>query len=91
MFENGVLLIVQVGCLALQAWALIDCITRRGQTFVSAQKLSKPAWLAITAIAGLLTFYFGVISILGIAGLVGSIVYLVDVRPAVREISGGRW
>lgn len=85
------MLIVQVGCLALQAWALVDCITRGTRTFVSAQKLTKPAWLAITAIAGVLTFYFGVISILGIAGLVGSIVYLVDVRPAVREVSGGRW
>lgn len=84
--------LVQWGCLALQLWAAIDCITRGTQKFVVAEKLTKPAWLAITLGATLVTFFFGVLNILGIAGLIASIVYLVDVRPALREISGGsRW
>ena len=86
------MVIVQFGCLALQLWAVIDCATHGKQTFVVAEKLNKPAWLAITIIGALVTFYFGVLSI-GIAGLIASIVYLVDVRPAVREVQGGgnRW
>lgn len=83
---------VQWGCLALQLWAAIDCMTRGTQKFVVAEKLSKPAWGAITIGATLITFFFGALNVLGIAGLIASIVYLVDVRPAIKEISGGsRW
>jgi hypothetical protein len=83
------MVLVQYACLALQAWALVDCATRKTPAFVAAGKLSKPAWLAITAIAALIVFLFGVLSFFGIAGLIGSIVYLVDVRPAVRQIQSG--
>ncbi len=86
---------VQFACLALQLWALIDCATRKTPAFVAAGKLNKPAWLAITAVAALVLFLFNVLSFFGIAGLIASIVYLVDVRPAVREIQSGggsgRW
>lgn len=84
--------LVQWGCIALQLWAAVDCLSRGTQKFVVAGKLTKPAWGAITIGAALITFFFGVLNILGIAGLIASIVYLVDVRPAIREISGGsRW
>lgn len=84
--------LVQWGCLALQLWAAIDCLTRGTQKFVVAEKLTKPAWAAITIGAAFITFFFGALNILGIAGLIASIVYLVDVRPAIKEISGGsRW
>jgi hypothetical protein len=85
--------LVQLGCLGLQLWAVVDCVTRRSQTFVLAEKLTKPAWVAISIVAALVTLYLGVISFIGIAGIIGSIVYLVDVRPAVREIANGesRW
>jgi pseudouridine-5'-phosphate glycosidase len=91
--EHLLLLAVQFGCLALQLWAVIDCVTRRSQTFVVAEKLTKPAWLAITIVAAALVGYLGVISFIGVAGIVASIVYLVDVRPAVKEITNGesRW
>lgn len=91
--EHLLLLAVQFGCLALQVWAVIDCATRRGQAFVVAEKLTKPAWLAITVVAAALVGYLGVISFIGIAGIIASIVYLVDVRPAVKEITNGesRW
>lgn len=87
--SGGLLLLVQYACLALQLWALVDCATRKTPAFVAAGKLNKPAWLAITAIAAAIVFFFGVLSFFGIAGLVGSIVYLVDVRPAVRQIQSG--
>ena len=53
----------------------------------------QAAWLAITAIALVVGLLFGPLGILGLAGIVASIVYLVDVRPAVRQIQGGgdRW
>ncbi len=93
--SGSLLAVVQYACLGLQLWALIDCATRKTPSFVAAGKLNKPAWLAITTVAALIVFLFGVLSFFGIAGLIGSIVYLVDVRPAVREIQSGggpgRW
>lgn len=84
--------IVRLACLVTAVWALIDCAIRRTDAFVAAGKLTKPAWLAITAGAAFLIWLFGPLSIFGIAAIVAAIVYLVDVRPAVREISGpGRW
>ena len=85
------------GLVALRVWALADCLTRSAAAFPAADKLTKPAWVAILLIAGLLGSYFGLwynpSSVLGIFSLGSTVVagiYLADVRPAVREISGGR-
>jgi hypothetical protein len=79
--------------LIIEAWALVDCVTRPTAAYVAAGKLTKPAWLAITALALVTTWYFGLFGIFGLAGIIACIVYLVDVRPAVREVQGGgsRW
>jgi hypothetical protein len=93
--ELWLLRTIQVGLLVLQLWAFADCATRRAQAFTAAGKLSKPAWLGITGFAAVLMFFFGLGGgglILVLIGLVASLVYLTDVRPAVREISGpSRW
>jgi Protein of unknown function (DUF2516) len=81
-----------IGTLILSIWALVDAAIRPTPAYTAAGKLTKPAWLAITALAVLFGLFFPLISIFRLAGLVGSIVYLVDVRPAVRETRGGpRW
>ena len=85
------LLVLGLGALALKLWALIDAVTRPAETYVAAGKLTKVAWVVILAIAVLLggTSIFG---LFGLIGLVAAIVYLVDVRPAVRGIRpGGPW
>lgn len=91
--STALLSLVSLAVLAVQAWSLIDCVIRPTQAFPVAGKLTKPAWVAITAIALVVGFFFRPLSFLGIAAVVASIVYLVDVRPAVREIQGGgnRW
>jgi hypothetical protein len=91
--NNALLTLLSLAVTVMQAWALIDCITRPTTAFTVAGKLTKPAWLAITGIALVVGLLFGLLGILGLAGVVASIVYLVDVRPAVREIQGGgnRW
>jgi hypothetical protein len=78
------------GLLALQLWAIVDCATRKLAAFPAVDKLTKPAWLAMLALGTL----FSVLSFspLGIFSLISAVVtavYLADVRPAVREISGG--
>jgi uncharacterized iron-regulated membrane protein len=91
--NNALLSLLSLAVLVVQGWALIDCVMRPSKAFEAAGKLTKPAWLAITAIALAVGLLFGPLGILGLAGIVASIVYLVDVRPAVRQIQGGgdRW
>jgi uncharacterized membrane protein YfcA len=91
--NNALLSILSLVIVVLQAWALVDCVRRPAKAFEAAGKLTKPAWLAITAIALVVGLLFGPLGILGLAGIVASIVYMVDVRPAVREVQGGgnRW
>jgi hypothetical protein len=82
------------GLVALRLWAVIDCATRKAAAFPAADKLTKPAWLAITIIGGGLgsLFVYQPLHIVSLISLVAALVYLCDVRPAVREVSGGnRW
>lgn len=91
--SNALLSLISILVVVMQAWAFVDCVIRPTQAFPAAGKLSKPAWLGITAVALLIGIVTGPLGILGLAGTVASIVYLVDVRPAVREVQGGgnRW
>jgi hypothetical protein len=85
------------GLVALRAWALVDCLTRRAAAFPAVDKLTKPAWSAILLIGGVLGTLLSrgtdpsqVLSIFSLVSVVAAAVYLADVRPAVREISNGR-
>ena len=79
------------GLAALHIWAVVDCATRKAAAFPAVDKLTKPAWLAILVVAGLLgTFASQPAGILSLVSVVVAAVYLADVRPAVREISGGK-
>ena len=75
--------------LALKVWALADAASRPTGAFPAAGKLTKPIWLAILVAAALFGFLGGVFDLLSLVGTVAAIVYLVDVRPAVRELRGG--
>jgi hypothetical protein len=68
-----------------------DCAVRKAAAFPAVDKLTKPAWLAILVISALFGWLIpapsGPISVITI---IVAAIYLADVRPAVREISGGR-
>lgn len=76
--------------------AFADAVTRRTDAYPAADKQTKTTWLAITGISGVV-LVLGMIpgsllrapSLLWLAGLVGVLVYLCDVRPRLREVSGG--
>ncbi|HEX2902018.1 MAG TPA: DUF2516 family protein [Jatrophihabitans sp.] len=86
-------LLIWVGVLALQAWALIDCIGRKAAAFPAAGKLTKPTWLLLTALAfAIVLILASATNLLAFIAIIVSSVYLADVRPAVKEISGpSRW
>ena len=87
------LLQLALGLLAfgVKIWAMVDAVTRPGPAYPAAGKLTKPIWVAILAAAIVLTLGnpFDVLGLFGIVGLVAAIVYLVDVRPAIRDLGSG--
>ncbi|MDH6704837.1 drug/metabolite transporter (DMT)-like permease [Kitasatospora sp. MAA19] len=83
---------LSVAILGFKLFALLDAVTRREDAYRAADKKTKPFWLTILAIAFGWDLLFGVNFFTGIgtlAGLVASIVYMVDVRPAIRALTGG--
>ena len=98
MVVNGVttlqgllLLVLGVGILAMAVFALVDALRHRPDAFTAAGKLTKPIWCGILGVAAIIAFIivFNPLNIFGIVIAVASGVYLVDVRPALRNITGG--
>ncbi|MFZ0159312.1 MAG: DUF2516 family protein [Kineosporiaceae bacterium] len=96
--QDYVIVALAVAAFVMEAYALIDATRTRSDAFVAAGKLTKQKWVAILAVAAA----FGFISLpiggggrmnslgfLSIVAVVASAVYLVDVKPAVRQIRGG--
>ena len=79
------------GLLVLRGWALIDCLFRNAKAFPAVDKLTKPAWLGILALSFVLGGYWVSPPLypISLVSVVVAIVYLADVRPAVREITSG--
>lgn len=84
------------GLFALWVWALLDCVLRRAAAFPACDKLTKPAWLTILVLSGLIgtltvqpfSYWANPTQIVGLVATVVAGVYLADVRPAVKEIRG---
>jgi hypothetical protein len=83
------LLALSLIALAVKVWALVDALVRPAAAYVSADKLTKPIWVAILAVTVLLGLR-GTFGIFGLLGMIAALVYLLDVRPAVREVGGSR-
>jgi Protein of unknown function (DUF2516) len=89
-FDGLLLLALYVGAQILTVWAFVDALVRPAAGFVAAGKLTKPAWAAITGLAALIILWQqNPISFLGLPAIIAAVVYLVDVRPAVRGLRRG--
>lgn len=83
---EGLLGLLALGVFALKVFALVDAAVRPEPVWRAAVTQSKTLWLVLLVLSVL----FRGLGILGLAGLVATIVYLVDVRPKLREVRGGR-
>lgn len=90
---QGLLILgLAVAALGLKGYALVDALRVRADAFPAAGKLTKPLWLTFLGVAVVVdvAFFPMGMMLLMIAGVVAAAVYLVDVRPAVRAMGGGR-
>jgi hypothetical protein len=77
-----------------QLVALVDASRHRPDAFVAAGKMTKQRWVLILAIAAAIGFvsfngrFLNPLNFLNIISFVAAAVYLVDVKPALRQVSG---
>ena len=89
-FDGLVLLVLYAGAQGLTLWAFVDALIRPATGFVATRKLTQPAWMGITGLAALLIFWQqNPMTLFGLPAVIAAIVYLVDVRPAVRGLPRG--
>lgn len=76
-------------------YAFIHALMQRPDAYTAIDRMTKPAWLGITAggtVALVLFELAGIGWMFWIAGLVATLVYIVDVRPRLIEVQrGNRW
>ncbi|MEW2292214.1 DUF2516 family protein [Streptomyces sp. NPDC006743] len=85
----GFLGILKILLMVLAAFGLCDAAIRREDAFRAADKQNKVFWLIILGLALVVSYLFSILSFLPIIGVIASIVYIVDVRPALKQVSGG--
>jgi len=82
------MLIASLATFVVQAWAFVDAVSHRPEAYLAADKLTKPTWLIILGIAlAAHMLIWSPISFLNLIGIVAALVYVVDVRPALRALS----
>ena len=85
----GIMWLLNLALIAFTGFAFFDAALRREDAYRAVDKQTKPFWLIILGLAFAVSLIFPVLSFLPIIGLVATIVYMVDVRPAIRAITGG--
>ena len=89
--QNLLLLALTLAALVTEVVALVDAVRTRPDAFTAAGKLTKNKWsviLGIAVVLGIISLPVGVLGIFGLVAVVAAAVYLVDVRPAVRQMRG---
>ncbi len=96
---STITLALAIGAALLGVFAVVDAGSRRPDAFAAADKQTKGTWSGITAACAVVSVLgllvqgpFGALGLLWLAALVGDLVYLLDVRPKLREVQrGSRW
>ena len=87
---------LSVAALIVEVWAFVDAVRRPTAAFPAAGKQTKPLWLIILGVAGVIGLYIAAQAVAGVtvliiaaAAFIAAAIYLTDVRPKVREIGSG--
>ena len=87
--QYWIVLGLSVAALAVEVYALVDCLRRRPDAFTAAGKRTKSFWLLVTGLAVLLVVVaLGGVGLLAIIAIVAAGVYLADVKPALDQVMG---
>jgi hypothetical protein len=87
-FDLGLWLILDLVFIVTSVTALVMAAMAREDAYRAAGKQTKSFWLIILGVTVAVNLFVSVL-FLSIAGLIASIVFFVDVRPALQQVSGG--
>lgn len=91
-FQSTVMAALYLVLTAVKLWAFIDALLRPAQAYIAADKLTKPGWLIILGLGLAFALVLpSVIGLISIVAIVAAFVYLLDARPALREVTRRRW
>ncbi|MFC7263500.1 MULTISPECIES: DUF2516 family protein [Streptomyces] len=85
---GGFMWLIFTAMLVLAVVALVLAAVAREDAYRAADKQNKMFWLIILGITVAVNLWVPMLFV-QIAGLVATIVFFVDVRPALRQVSGG--
>jgi uncharacterized membrane protein len=89
--QRYIVILLLIFSLVIQAVALIHCLTQRGDGFQAIGTLPKGAWAAILAVCIVLTLLVsGAIGIFSLIGIGAALIYLLDVRPGLKDLTDGK-
>lgn len=88
--ENAINRALAISALIIEFVSFIHCLVQRAGAFSAIHTLSKGTWLAMTGGAFLATLVFSPLGIFGLIAIAVAGVYLLDVRPALRDATNGR-
>lgn len=85
--EGTAILVISLVLLAIKIFALVTALMFSPDHYRAADKLTKPAWVAILGIGAVAQVLMpDARSLINLAFTIAALVYLVDVRPALRGL-----
>ncbi|UCM91866.1 DUF2516 family protein [Streptomyces marincola] len=90
---SSIVSLIFLGLLVLSVYALVNAALQREDAYRAADKQTKPFWLVLLGVTVAVQLLIPWL-LLVLAGAIATIVYLVDVRPALQSVSGrgrGGW
>ncbi|MEU7008368.1 DUF2516 family protein [Streptomyces sp. NPDC046332] len=87
-FDLGLSLVADLVFLGFAVVSFVFAAMAREDAYRAAEKQTKKFWLIILGINLVLNLVLDMF-FLQIAGVIAAIVFMVDVRPAIKQVSGG--
>ncbi|MCD6638999.1 MAG: DUF2516 family protein [Nocardioides sp.] len=88
--QGTLMFLVVIVLLVLKGYVFISALMFSGEAYEAAGKLTKTAWAAITGIGFAFALLYPGGMLINLVFTVAALVYLADVRPALREVTSRR-
>ncbi|MGA1145917.1 MAG: DUF2516 family protein [Candidatus Nanopelagicales bacterium] len=87
--QDGVVLVLWVLLLGVKGFAFVECLRAPTAAFPAIGRQSKVLWLILTGLALLTGLAPNLtLTLFGIAGAVIALIYVFDIRPRIKSITG---
>jgi hypothetical protein len=81
---------LMIGALVIELVAFVHCLMQRAEAFTTIRTFTKGIWLLLIGASIVVTLFSPPIGILALIAITISAVYLLDVRPALRDAVDGQ-